>query len=124
MVLVQRSVLPDSFDAIMAETSFDPSRVRDVLYRQPWLTAHVRSNLYRDQRPHLVADNGDALYNCIDLITAAIPTFRQNVNDKVWPRLLIVIEGNESTNPFINHLRQNWNNVSLHDGQGTILTDL
>ena len=104
----------------MAEMLFDPSRVRDVLYRRTWLTAHVRSVLHKDQRPHLVADNGKALYNCIDLIAAAIPTSRDNVNNNVWPRLLITIERNENTTPFMNHLRQNWDQVSFHNDDGNI----
>lgn len=61
----------------------------------------------------------EVLYNCIDLIAAAIPTSRHNVNVKVWPRLLNTIEGCETTNPFVVHLRQNWERVQMNDDDGT-----
>ena len=112
-MLTQRSVVPDLCDV---STTFDPANARDVLYRRAWLAARVQ---FISQQDPVTNDQG-IFYNCIDLIAAAIPTSRRNVNDKLWPRLLIAIEGNESSNPFVNHLRQNWDQVSFHNDDGNV----
>lgn len=62
----------------------------------------------------------EVLYNCIDLIAAAIPTSRQNANVKVWPRLLESIDRRETLNPFVLHLRQNWERVQMSDDDGIV----
>lgn len=114
-----RSVLEGQFEAHYANSVFDQNNVRNMIYRQRWLTAKVRSKLRADTRPHLVIVNTNvALYKCIDLIVAAIPASYQNVTDNIWPRLVRAVEGNGTDNDIC-HLRQNWHEVIFRNNEGT-----
>lgn len=118
-MVTQRAVLTDQYDTTLAGEPFDPSRARNAIYRQDWLTAQVRSALHQDRRPHLMRNDQEALYSCIALIMKAIPVDRDNANNNIWPRLMGDINSSDVTrSAFINHLRSNRDQIVFHGNEG------
>lgn len=112
-------VLTGQFDATKAESSFDQTRARDLLYRQMWLDAHVRLILHLEGRYHLTKRD-ECLFKVTDLIEAAVSTSRRNVINNIWPRLIEAIDDESITDPFVLNLRANWHEVFLHHDEGRI----